>query len=93
MLAQISIPDDRDMDNNEMVQQQENINNFAWSQAQASSYGQPSSVEYQQEEDDEDDDEEMSMGQQPTPNTEREMSHNDDDDSSRRYAAQQQQQI
>ena len=46
------------MDNNEMIQQQEYINQFARSQAQASSYGQPSSVEYQQEEDDEDDEEE-----------------------------------
>lgn len=90
MLAQVSIPDDHNMDNNEMVQQQENINQFAWSQAQASSYGQPSSVEYQQEEDDEDDEEEMSMGQQPTPNGEREMSHYDEDESSRSYTAQQQ---
>lgn len=88
MLAQVSIPEDNDVDNNEMVQQQEYINQFARSQAQASSYGQPSSVEYQQEEDDEDDEEEMSMGQQPTPNAEREVSHYDDEETSRNYAAQ-----
>lgn len=59
MLAQVSNPNNHYVDNNEMVQQQEYINQFAWSQAQAGSYGQPSSVEYQQEEDDEDDDEEQ----------------------------------